>query len=180
MASTDSLRRVAAIFEELAELSAEDKRQALARLREQEPALEAAVRKLFDAEEQLQSFESTLAAEVQQGRLFGPYRAVSLIGQGGMGAVYLAERADGQYTRRAAIKVVHGGMVSPEMRARFLAERQILASLQHSGIAAMLDGGVSDDGDPYLVMEYVDGLPLDVFADSNKLTVRSPPPHHPS
>ncbi len=171
MASTESLRRVAAIFDELAELSVEDKHQALARLRESDPALEAAVKKLFEAETQLPPVESTRQAEAQQGRVFGPYRALSLIGQGGMGAVYLAERADGQYTRRAAIKVVHGSMVSADMRIRFFAERQILASLQHTGIASMLDGGVSEEGDPYLVMEYVDGLAVDLYADHNKLTV---------
>jgi non-specific serine/threonine protein kinase/serine/threonine-protein kinase len=176
MASTDSLRRVAAIFDELADLPAEQQMRALADLRERDPALEAAVRRLIEADAESAARLPAAAAEASkaeanQGRIFGPYRALSLIGQGGMGAVYLAERADGQYTRRTAIKVVQGSIVSPEMRIRFLAERQILATLQHPGVASLIDGGVTEDGEPYLVMEFVDGMPLDRFADQNRLTV---------
>ena len=93
----------------------------------------------------------------------GPYRLLGLIGRGGMGAVYLAERADGEVTQRLAVKLLPLGAGEPQ-RERFLQERQILASLTHPNIARMLDAGHLDNGQPYLVMEYVDGQPIDAFA----------------
>jgi serine/threonine protein kinase len=93
----------------------------------------------------------------------GPYRLLGLIGRGGMGAVYLAERADGEVTQRLAVKLLPLGAGEPQ-RERFLQERQILASLTHPNIARMLDAGHLDNGQPYLVMEYVDGQPIDTFA----------------
>src|ERR1035438_5925421 len=95
----------------------------------------------------------------------GPYRLLGLIGRGGMGAVYLAERADGEVTQRLAVKLLPPGAGDPQ-RERFLQERQILASLTHPNIARMLDAGHLDNGQPYLVMEYVDGQPIDAFAAS--------------
>ncbi len=93
----------------------------------------------------------------------GPYRLLDVIGRGGMGSVYLAERADGEVTQRLAVKVLPHGAGDPE-RERFLQERQILASLTHPNIARMLDAGHLDNGQPFLAMEYVDGKPIDVFA----------------
>jgi tetratricopeptide (TPR) repeat protein len=92
----------------------------------------------------------------------GPYRLVRELGQGGMGVVHLAERND-QFHQRVAVKIVRHGLESPEMLERFLAERQILASLSHTNIARLLDGGLTDDGRPYLVLEYVDGEPIDAY-----------------
>ena len=91
------------------------------------------------------------------GRRFGPYRVVRELGRGGMGAVYLAERDDGAFEQRVALKLIKRGMDSDQVVARFRAERQILASLEHPNIARLLDGGASDDGQPYFVMEYIDG-----------------------
>ncbi|HEV3201527.1 MAG TPA: protein kinase, partial [Bryobacteraceae bacterium] len=93
----------------------------------------------------------------------GPYRLLDLIGRGGMGAVYLAERADGEVTQQVAVKLLPPGAGDPQ-RERFLQERQILASLAHPNIARMLDAGHLDNGQPFLAMEYVDGKPIDVFA----------------
>jgi tRNA A-37 threonylcarbamoyl transferase component Bud32/tetratricopeptide (TPR) repeat protein len=93
----------------------------------------------------------------------GPYRLLERIGQGGMGAVYLAERDDGEVTQRVAIKLLHPGSADPWRRERFLQERQILASLSHANIARLLDAGRREDGQPFLVMEYIDGRPIDVF-----------------
>ena len=90
-----------------------------------------------------------------------------------MGAVYLAERADGQYRRRVAIKVLRGDAGSDELRRRFLAERQILASLSHPNIAALLDGGVTDREQPYLVLEYVDGVPITTYCDRQGLDIEA-------
>ena len=111
----------------------------------------------------IHSVTAAAAGPVEQ-RL-GPYRIVSAIGQGGMGTVYLAERADGAFEQRVAIKVVRGLLDQDRVR-RFRAERQILASLQHPNIARLVDGGTTDDGWPYLVMEYVEGTAIDTYAGS--------------
>ena len=100
----------------------------------------------------------------------GPYRVVGELGRGGMGVVYAAERDDGQFRRRVAIKVLRAD-ADPSLEARVVAERQILASLDHPNIARLLDGGLTDDGRPFLVMEHVDGLPIDVYADRMRLTI---------
>lgn len=105
------------------------------------------------------------------GTRLGPYRLIAEIGRGGMGAVYLAARADEQFEKRVAIKLVKRGMDTDEVLRRFRYERQILASLEHPNIARLYDGGVSDDGRPYLVMEYIEGQPLDAYCDEHGLTV---------
>jgi eukaryotic-like serine/threonine-protein kinase len=95
----------------------------------------------------------------------GPYRLLRLLGHGGMGSVYLAERADGEVEQRVAIKLLRYGSDEPAFRDRFLRERQILATLNHPTIARLLDAGHTDDGHPYLAMEYIDGDPIDVYAE---------------
>jgi serine/threonine-protein kinase len=102
----------------------------------------------------------------------GPYRLIREVGRGGMGAVYLAERSDGQYEKQVAIKLVPPGPDAARLGRRFLAERRILASLEHPNIATLLDGGVSAQGLPYLVMEYVEGERIDAWCDRRRLTVR--------
>src|SRR5829696_10380540 len=105
------------------------------------------------------------------GAIVGPYRVVRELGRGGMGAVYLAERADGQFEQQVALKLIKRGMDSEEIHRRFLAERQILARLSHPNIARLLDGGVSADGRPYFAMEYVDGAPITAHCDERRLTI---------
>jgi serine/threonine protein kinase/tetratricopeptide (TPR) repeat protein len=123
-------------------------------------------------EEQIGSYVARVTAANTPEQI-GAYRILSEIGRGGMGAVYLAERADGQYQRRVAIKLVAGGPASaPELLRRFGIERQILAGLQHPNIAQLLDAGITDDGTPYLVMEYVEGLRVDKYCDSKTLSLR--------
>lgn len=100
-------------------------------------------------------------AERLAGSLIGPYRIVRPLGQGGMGTVFLAVREGGDFTQRVAIKLVRGGETLVQ---RFRQERQILAGLDHPNIARLVDGGTTADGLPYLVMEYVDGTPIDAFA----------------
>jgi tetratricopeptide (TPR) repeat protein/predicted Ser/Thr protein kinase len=95
-------------------------------------------------------------------RMCGPYRLVRLLGKGGMGDVYLAERADGEVEHKVAIKFLRGGSLLPSLRSRFLRERQILAGLNHPGIARLMDVG-HKDGHPYLVMEYVSGARIDEY-----------------
>jgi serine/threonine protein kinase len=106
-----------------------------------------------------------------RGMSIGPYRVVRELGRGGMGVVYLAERADGQYRRAVAVKLLTASPHAEELHRRFLAERQILASLDHPNIAQLLDGGVTDDQLPYFVMEYVDGVPLTTYCDGNRLGI---------
>lgn len=106
------------------------------------------------------------------GQRFGPWEVVRWLGEGGMGSVHLAVRADGAFEAQAAIKLVRGGLAGPMLARRFLSERQILASLQHPGIARLLDGGTTDDGLPYLVMEYVEGVPITAWCDQHTLTVK--------
>ncbi len=101
----------------------------------------------------------------------GPYRLHGEIGRGGMGQVFLASRSDGAIDRRVALKLVHPGLGTKEVIARFERERQVQASLLHPGIAVLLDGGATTDGLPYLVMEYVDGLRLDQWCDEHRLNV---------
>lgn len=102
-------------------------------------------------------------APVSEDGRCGPYRLIRLLGNGGMGAVYLAERADGELDQKVAIKFIRAGYDLPSLRARFLRERQILASLNHPGIARVLDVG-HNAGHPYLVMEYVEGVSIDRYA----------------
>ncbi len=104
---------------------------------------------------------------------FGPYELEREIGRGGMGVVYLAARADDQFERRVAIKLLHPGADSGGLIERFRNERQILAHLDHPNICRLFDGGVTELGEPYLVMEYVRGaLPIDEYCDQQRLTVR--------
>jgi eukaryotic-like serine/threonine-protein kinase len=105
------------------------------------------------------------------GRRIGAYRIMREIGQGGMAVVYLGERADQNYRKQVAIKMVKPGIGSEQVLQRFLNERQTLAALDHSNIVKLLDGGSSEDGSPYLVMDYVEGLPIDQYCDRNKLSV---------
>ena len=105
------------------------------------------------------------------GERIGPYRIVRVIGSGGMGVVYLAERADEQFRQRVAIKVVRQRLIYPEIVERLVSERQILANLHHPNIARLFDGGTTADGTPYLVMEYIDGLPIDDYCDGRRLDI---------
>ncbi len=106
-----------------------------------------------------------------EGSRVGPYRLLRLVGEGGMGLVYLAERADGVFDQQVALKLIKRGMDTALIVRRFEAERRILARLQHPHIARLLDGGVTDDGRPYFVMEYVDGQPIDRYCDAHHLSI---------
>jgi serine/threonine-protein kinase len=101
----------------------------------------------------------------------GGYRVLRELGRGGMGVVYLAERDDGQYRQRVALKLLRNTPDTEELHRRFVAERQILASLNHPNIAQLLDGGVTDGHLPFLVMEHVDGVPITGYCDRQHLTV---------
>jgi len=106
---------------------------------------------------------------LEAGVRLGPYRVGEQVGEGGMGDVFRAERADGAYTQTIALKVVKRGMDTAAVLRRFAAERQILARLEHPGIARLLDGGATSDGRPWLAMEFVEGAPLTTYARDRAL-----------
>lgn len=112
-----------------------------------------------------------LAAESDEGERLGPYRLLRRIGDGGMGTVYLARREDDQYQQEVAVKILRSGLADTGLRHRFLAERQILARLEHPNIARLYDGGSTEEGRPYLVMELIAGIPVDEYCDRHRLTV---------
>ena len=112
-----------------------------------------------------------LSAELPPGSRLGAWQVQRLIGRGGTGEVYVAARADGAFQQKAALKLLQSGAVSEA--TRFQSEREILARLEHPGIARLLDGGVHRDGRPYMVMEYVEGASLTEFCDDAQLDLRA-------
>ncbi|MGE3966399.1 MAG: tetratricopeptide repeat protein [Planctomycetota bacterium] len=115
--------------------------------------------------------EPSPAGELGAGDVVGRYRLVRLLGAGGMGRVYLAERADGQFTRQVAIKVLKPTLESDDFVRRFHREQRALATLAHPHIAMLLDAGNLGDGSPYIVMEYVDGIPVDDFCETHVTSI---------
>jgi non-specific serine/threonine protein kinase/serine/threonine-protein kinase len=119
------------------------------------------------------SVPDVLQGDQLEGRGIGPYLVIEEIGHGGMGTVYRAIRADDQYQQQVAIKVVRSGLGDRLAIQRFKAERQILANLDHANIARLLDGGTTEDERPYVVMEYIEGVPVDEYADAHQLSLRA-------
>jgi non-specific serine/threonine protein kinase/serine/threonine-protein kinase len=171
--------QIEAIFDEVVDLDPEGRRAALDERCFARPDLRAHVDSLLESHERLAGFlqpvgraEHDEAAEAElwsdvavaprlgTGSRVGPYRLLEKIGEGGMGEVYLAERVEGEFLQRVAVKVTGAAVRDTESARRFRAERQILASLQHPHIVTLLDGGASEGGEAYLVMEHVDGVPL--------------------
>jgi serine/threonine-protein kinase len=143
-----------------------------------DPAVRAEVEALLGLRDRAESAMGTAllagtASAVEPeatGRRIGPYRLVRRIGAGGMGSVWLAER-EGEFEQRVAVKLIRAGADSDEIVGRFLAERQVLAGLDHPNVARLLDGGRAADGRPYLVMEHVDGVPIDAYCAERRLSV---------
>jgi tetratricopeptide (TPR) repeat protein len=134
-----------------------------------DPALRAEVEALLAS---YRSWSASLPAEAPPVLpRFGAYQCDGILGSGGMGTVYRAHRDDGQFRHEVAIKVLRGSLRSEWYRERFLAERQILARLNHPNIARLLDGGMTGEEEPYLVMELIEGEPLDAYCDSRRLTL---------
>jgi len=117
------------------------------------------------------SSQETVEPKARIGRRVGVYQILELIGEGGMGEVYRAVRADGQYDKEVAVKLVRAGLDTASVVERFRHERQVLASLDHPNIARLYDGGTTEDGIPYLVMELIEGTPIDEYCDTHKLNV---------
>ncbi len=139
--------------------------------------LRKAVEKLLVAHDEAEEFievpavvfASDIFTENWENRRVGNYRIEGELGKGGMGAVFLASRADDEFRQKVALKIVHSALNTKEIRQRFRQERQILAELEHTNIARLLDGGTTDDGLPFFVMEYVAGLPITEYCTANNL-----------
>ncbi|MGD0628392.1 MAG: serine/threonine-protein kinase, partial [Terracidiphilus sp.] len=177
--TTETFLRIEAIFNE-ALASPEAARAGLIESQTNgDPELAAEVWSLLEACEaaeratELRQLDAETGREtMHEPRRIGPYLLDRLLGRGGMGAVYLAHRSDGQFEQDVAIKLIDLPLATDLFRERFRQERQILAGLQHPFIARLLDGGVTQEGDPYLVMEYVDGVPIHRFCDEKQLPLR--------
>jgi tetratricopeptide (TPR) repeat protein len=175
--SSQSLLRIEAIFNEALAVSDEERLSLIEARCNGDAALITEVRSLLKAceSEELESVargpETTgSAAELAERKRIGPYEIDRLLGRGGMGAVYLAHRADGQFEQQVAVKIIDLPLATNLFRERFRQERQILAGLQHPLIARLLDGGVTAEGDLYLAMEYVDGVPIHRYCEAKGLT----------
>ncbi len=181
--SQASLRRVEELLAELLDRAPEEQGAFLDQACRDDPALRREVRELLGLQDQAASFFDGLSREIvaaapleieSAGRpriQIGPYQTLEAIGRGGMGVVYRAERVDGAFDQKVALKLLHRDMETPELRARFLAERQLLARLSHPNIARLQDGGVTEEGRPYFVMEHVDGQPITRYCEENELSV---------
>ncbi len=171
----DASDQLSRLLEEASALEGEARERYLDRECGDDSALRNAVNRMLRADSQAESFFASLDKRIaddcsdllddtwSRDRLLGAYRLVKQIGSGGMGTVYLAERADGTFERQVALKVIPLGLDDKLARQRFDSERAILASLKHPNIAQLLDAGVTEDGRPYLVMDYVDGESITDF-----------------
>ncbi len=161
------------IFDHAFDLSRASREALLAERCARAPGLLDEVNALLSAHDDIGSFLEPTAAAKKPAPLperIGPYRVLRELGRGGMGVVYLGKRNDGNFRRRVAIKLIHPGL-GADIVQRFRAERQILATLDHPHIARLLDGGSSEDGRPYLVVEYVEGETIDRYCDRRCLTI---------
>src|ERR1700683_4151220 len=182
--SPSKFSRIAELLDESHDMPAAEREAWLADLERNDPESAAVLRDMFAAQvspsgaflEDQVIFPHKLTSPLEAdsaliGKQFGPYRVLSLLGYGGMGSVWLAERVDGLFTRQVALKLVHPALKSRVLTERFTREREILASLNHPNIARLLDAGFAEDGQPYLALDYVAGTPLTTYCDDRRLSV---------
>jgi serine/threonine protein kinase/tetratricopeptide (TPR) repeat protein len=182
MTSRARWQKIQAVFEQVIDSSPEERSSRLADSCAGDADLRTSVEALLASDEKATdplvnvigaAAESLLTDHQDRllGTLVGPYRIVSILGHGGMSTVYRGERDDAQYQQSVAIKVLNLATLHPRLRSRLHSERHILATLDHPSIARLIDCGDLEDGTPYLVMEHVDGEPIDVFCDNRTLFV---------
>lgn len=174
--------RIQELFDQASDLSKSARQDFLAQCPDDQELLDQVQALLHSSEKVEQVFENAIGKALKdvvvdvsqsiEGKTLGAYRIAGVLGKGGMGAVFLGERADDQYEQKVAVKLVQGAMCDANTLGRLRSERQILANLNHPNIARLLDGGTTDDGIPYLVMEYIDGEPIDLYCDRKRLNIR--------
>jgi len=181
--SGGSLARLEELLAEALELEPAERSPFLDQACRDDPALRREAEELLALQDEATDFFEGLSSEIAAAaplelesaaspRLrIGPYRTLAAIGRGGMGVVFRAERVDGSFDQQVALKLIHRDMDTPQLRARFLAERQLLARMAHPHIARLSDGGVTEEGRPYFVMEYIDGLPITRYCQQHDLPV---------
>ncbi len=175
---TERWATLSPLLDELLELSGESRQMRLYQMQEQHPELAQELFKMMELEKCHPDFMAEPLANLNNlspriGDEIGPYRLVSLLGEGGMGHVWLAVRSDGLYERRVALKLLRPGLGDAGLRQRFTRERQILARLAHAHIARLLDAGITPDGQPYLALDYVNGEPITDYVKRLNLDLRS-------
>ena len=181
--------RIDRLFQDALDLEPAARREFLQGLRNQDPDLEHEVRSLLELtdNEDDQRLSPTriltgplwqqlgetvgIATRPEKGERIGAYRVVKEVGRGGMAVVYLAERADGAFDQKVALKLLQPGNLTEDLLRRFEQERQILANLNHPAIAGLLDGGLDDKDRPFIILEYVEGQPIDAYCDHHRLDV---------
>ena len=177
--------RIQSLFEDVAALPAGERGAYLSEHCNDDPALRDYIASLVATSKDVDAtIEQTIvgaacdafgdsSTDQFTGETIGPYRIERLLGEGGMGMVYLASRADEQFDQRVAIKLGRHRLVDPQTEYRLRHERQILADLDHPGIARLLDGGTTTEGVPYIVMEYIDGVRIDTYCDLCRLGINA-------
>lgn len=175
---TERWATLSPLLDELLELHGEARHVRLHQMQEQHPELAEELLKMMALEKSHPDFLSEPLTKLdtachQSNDEIGPYRLVSLLGEGGMGQVWLAVRSDGLYERRVALKLLRPGLGDAGLRQRFTRERQILARLAHAHIARLLDAGITADGQPYLALDYVNGEPITDYVKRLNLDLRS-------
>lgn len=177
MATMDAQRwqRISPLLDALLDMPATERSAHLAILRQEDAALADELERLLTLDASTPDFLATpvlqLPSGVLPGMRLGPYRLERLLGEGGMGQVWLATRADGLYERKVALKLLRPGLANPQLRQRFDRERDILARLSHPFIAQLLDAGIDANGQPYLALEYVEGEPIIRWCQLHQLDI---------
>jgi len=173
------LSRIAELLSEALERDGESRTAFLDEACAQNPSLRAELESLLAAHQAggaVDAVAGALASLTQPEpheplTRLGPYRVTRALGWGGMGAVYLGERDDGQFEQRVALKIIRGGRPGEQVRLRFAEERRILARLEHKNIARLIDGGLTAQGEPWFAMEYVQGEPIDTWCDARQVDI---------
>ncbi len=168
---SEQWREIEAIFDEVCLLGDETRRAILDQRCHGDETLRSEIERLVRAYHQERAANAEIASS-STGRRFGAWETVRLIARGGMGEVWLARRADGQHEQQAALKILSPYLAASDSVDRFRRERELLARLEHPNIARLMDGGMTPLGEPYLVMEYVEGARLDRYCEERALTVR--------
>ena len=177
--SQDRWREISPYLDEVLCLPDDERSAWLAQFHEEKPHLGPLLEELLDEHLALKD-EAFLSGQLRgpfgtstPGQIIGPYRLISLIGEGGMGTVWLAERSDGRFDRKVAIKFLRFSLGSQSSAGRFRREGRILGQLSHPHIAELIDAGVSASEQPYIVLEHIEGKPIDAWCDDHRLDVNT-------